>query len=237
MKFTPSTEITVVNTVAAPRRAKTLRVFASAALAAGLTSTVALPAYAVPAEGELDPVSYAARTGKLQAIDAADYFTEQPLASLELEYIAPAATTPVTETAAGGQTAATAGRSANAVDIPAGVGGSGVMAAALAQLGVAQDCTDLVQNSLAAVGVTKRRDQGGYDLGTGIWDYTGFGQQVSLDALAPGDVLIYGNASSGTHVAIYIGNGQAVHGGYSNNTVIASHDGVGIPLTAAVRIG
>lgn len=127
--------------------------------------------------------------------------------------------------------------SSNPVDVPAGQGAQGVVAAAMAQLGVQQDCTDLVQNSLAAVGLTTRRDQGGFDLGTGIWQYDKFGPRVSLDSLAPGDILVYGNAGSGTHVAIYIGDGQAVHGGFSGSTVIAGVDSAHQPLTGAIRPG
>lgn len=123
------------------------------------------------------------------------------------------------------------------VDVPPGKGAEGVVAAAKAQLGVQQDCTDLVQNSLAAVGLTTRRDQGGFDLGTGIWQYDRFGPRVSLDALAPGDILVYGNAGTGTHVAIYIGDGQAVHGGFNGSTVIASMHSAYQPLTGAVRPG
>lgn len=123
-------------------------------------------------------------------------------------------------------------------DVPSGVGAQGIVDAALAQLGVMQDCTDLVQNSIAAIGLTQRRDQGGTDLGTGIWQYDHFGTRVDINALAPGDILIYGNASSGTHVAIYIGNGQAVHGGWAgNNTAIGGVNTAYQPLTGAIRVG
>lgn len=232
MKYTPSTEITVLQRPVAVHKVNKMRIFASAALAVGMAATIAVPAYAAPS-GEIDAVSYALRTGQLQAIDAADYFVEQPLANLDLEYALPA---PQIEQPVAASEGASVARTIQSVDIPAGSGGEGMVAAALAQLGVAQDCTDLVQNSLAAVGLTKRRDQGGYDLGTGVWDYARFGTQVSLEELAPGDILIYGHASSGAHVAIYIGNGQAVHGGYNGNTVIAGVHGLYVPLTAAVRI-
>lgn len=132
------------------------------------------------------------------------------------------------------EAAQSSGRTAAAADVPAGQGAEGIVAAALAQVGVNQDCTDLVQNSLAAVGLIARRDQGGFDLGTGIWQYDRFGARVSLDALAPGDVLVYGNAGSGAHVAIYIGNGQAVHGGYSGTTKISGIES-NHPLTGAIR--
>lgn len=134
------------------------------------------------------------------------------------------------------QTAPSQPRSAP-VDVPPGKGAEGMVAAAKAQLGVQQDCTDLVQNSLAAIGLTTRRDQGGFDLGTGIWQYDGFGPRVSLDALAPGDILVYGNAGSGHHVSVYIGDGQAVHGGFNGSTVITSMHSAYQPLTGAIRPG
>jgi len=121
-------------------------------------------------------------------------------------------------------------------DIPSGSGAEGLVNAALAQLGTAQDCTDLVQNSLAAIGLIQRRDQGGLDLGTGIWQYDGFGTRVDISSLNPGDILIYGNAGSGTHVAIYIGDGQAVHGGYNGGTVIAPANSPADILTGAIRV-
>src|SRR5690606_28745345 len=111
--------------------------------------------------------------------------------------------------------AATAGTAAfTGADIPAGAGAQGIVAAALAQLGVMQDCTALVENSLRAIGVPAG------DLGTQVGEYTALGGTlVTSGDYAPGDVLIW----PGRHVAVYIGNGQAVHGGYGGNqTVVAS---------------
>jgi len=123
-----------------------------------------------------------------------------------------------------------------ASNVPLRPGAQGLVDAALAQVGVvSQDCTDLVQNSLAAVGLTTRRDQGGYDLGTGIWQYDKFGTRVSIDAIAPGDILVYGNAGTGTHVAIYMGDGKAVHGGFAGKTVVAGVNTAHQPLTGAIR--
>ena len=115
--------------------------------------------------------------------------------------------------------------------------GERIVAAAEAQVGTPQDCTDLVQNTLAAVGLTTRRDQGGYDLGTGIWQYDHFGPRIALSDIQPGDILVYGNAGTGAHVAIYIGNGQAVHGGFNGNTVIYSQYITKHQLTGAIRPG
>lgn len=79
--------------------------------------------------------------------------------------------------------------------------------AALAQVGVQQDCTMLVTNALAAVGINFH----GWPA-----DYASLGTWTSNPV--PGDIIIYSG-----HVAIYIGNGQAVHGGFNGaNTVVWS---------------
>ena len=79
--------------------------------------------------------------------------------------------------------------------------------AALAQLGVYQDCTMLVTNSLRAVGINFHGAPEEYlSLGT------------LTDSPVPGDICVYSG-----HVAVYIGNGQAVHGGWlGNQTVVSS---------------
>src|SRR5690606_9013303 len=99
-----------------------------------------------------------------------------------------------------------------AFDIPAGAGAAGIVNAAYAQLGVGQDCTDLVQNALSALGIVAPRHQGGPDLGTGVDTWAQFGHIVTDGAYAPGDLLSW----PGEHVAVYVGNGSAVHGGWTN---------------------
>ena len=84
---------------------------------------------------------------------------------------------------------------------------SAIYAAAMAQLGVNQDCTMLVTNSLASVGISFHG-----------WpqDYAALGSWT--DAPVPGDIIIYSG-----HVAIYAGGGQAVHGGWLGyQTVLSS---------------
>lgn len=73
--------------------------------------------------------------------------------------------------------------------------------AALAQLGVYQDCTMLVTNSLKAVGI---------NFHGAPYKYLSLGP--TTDNPVPGDIIVYQG-----HVAIYIGNGQAVHGGWNGN--------------------
>ncbi|BCT75024.1 hypothetical protein SCMU_08660 [Sinomonas cyclohexanicum] len=88
--------------------------------------------------------------------------------------------------------------------------GAAIAAAAYAQLGVAQDCTMLVTNSLAAVGIHYH----GWPAG-----YLSLGRTVSAAEAQPGDLAYYANGGMGmAHIAVYVGNGMAVHGGWNGNT-------------------
>ncbi|MDQ0733594.1 NlpC/P60 family protein [Arthrobacter agilis] len=89
-----------------------------------------------------------------------------------------------------------------------------IAAAAKGQLGVTQDCTRLVSNSLAAAGINFH----GWPAG-----YLSLGRTVSAGEAVPGDLIYYADGGMGmAHIAVYIGGGQAVHGGFNgNSTVIA----------------
>ena len=76
--------------------------------------------------------------------------------------------------------------------------------AALSQIGVHQDCTMLVTNSLKAVGIHFH----GWPI-----EYAKLGDWTNNPV--PGDIIIYEG-----HVAIYVGNGQAVHGGWNGYTTV-----------------
>lgn len=107
----------------------------------------------------------------------------------------------------------------------AGVSGSAVANAALAQVGVSQDCVQLVRRSIAAVGLPY----------SGMGSLFNLGPTVSMAQASPGDVIYYSDGGTGrAHIAIYIGGGRAVHGGWSGyNTVVA---GVNIGGSAPVFI-
>jgi cell wall-associated NlpC family hydrolase len=108
--------------------------------------------------------------------------------------------------------AAPAAKAAPAV--ASGVGAT-IVAAAYAQLGVHQDCTALVSNSLAAAGIYFH----GWPAG-----YKALGHGESAAQAQPGDLVYYDNAGAGMpHIAVYIGNGQAIHGGMNGgNTEVAT---------------
>lgn len=95
------------------------------------------------------------------------------------------------------------------------VNGSSVASAAMSQLGQYQDCTSLVSRALAAQGISF----GGYPA-----SYLALGNIVSGAEAQPGDIIYYADGGIGAaHVAVYVGNGQAVHGGFNGNqTVLTS---------------
>ena len=116
-----------------------------------------------------------------------------------------------TATRAGGTEAGVSGGAA--AQAPAGIGsGSGatIAAAAYAQIGVAQDCTALATNALAAAGIHYH----GWPAG-----YLSLGRTVSAGEARPGDLAYYQNGGVGmAHIAVYVGNGMAVHGGWNGGT-------------------
>lgn len=75
-------------------------------------------------------------------------------------------------------------------------------------------CTQVVQQALANAGVSDAY-QLWPDQYQGVYGYY-------TDSPLAGDLIYYNNGGRGVdHIAIYIGNGQAVHGNYNGKTVIA----------------
>ncbi len=81
--------------------------------------------------------------------------------------------------------------------------GQSIADAALAQVGVIQDCTMLVTNALKAVGI---HYHGAPE------SYASLGYEVSASEAKAGDILVYEG-----HCAIYLGDDLAVHGGFTNS--------------------
>jgi cell wall-associated NlpC family hydrolase len=122
---------------------------------------------------------------------------EAPRPVVEVQEAAPAAAVSATV----GAPAAPAASSGN---------GAAIAAAAYAQLGVSQDCTALATNALAAAGIHFH----GWPAG-----YLSLGRTVSAAEAQPGDLAYYQNGGVGmAHIAVYVGNGMAVHGGWNGGT-------------------
>lgn len=84
--------------------------------------------------------------------------------------------------------------------------GTLLLAAAKAQLGTWQDCTALVEKSLRTLG---------YSVGDlAPMGFGSYGIVVPAEGAQPGDIMMRWG-----HVAIYAGDGVAIHGGYNGTTV------------------
>jgi cell wall-associated NlpC family hydrolase len=102
-------------------------------------------------------------------------------------------------------------------------GNAGLLGAAMAQLGVYQDCTSLVENSLRAIGFSVP------DLGP--MGFVGYGVRIDPSEAQPGDIMMRGG-----HVAIYAG-GAAIHGGFNGSTVLTTQDSDPYSYSVIVRVG
>lgn len=87
-----------------------------------------------------------------------------------------------------------------------------ISASARAQLGRFQDCTMLATNALANVGIKFHDWPAGY---------LSLGSVVSASAAIPGDLIYYANGGMGVaHIAVYDGDGMAIHGGWNGNQTV-----------------
>ncbi|WP_461170085.1 NlpC/P60 family protein [Arthrobacter sp. Z1-15] len=139
-------------------------------------------------------------------LDAATQQTAAPALESTEAAVAPAASGAVAPAASG----------AAAQEAPAASSGTAaiIAAAAYAQLGVSQDCTMLATNSLAAAGISFHDWPAGY---------LSLGSTVSASQAVPGDLIYYADGGMGmAHIAVYIGNGQAIHGGFNGNSTVVA---------------
>lgn len=208
---------------ASPRTSATkrfARMMGAGVISAGLVGVFAFPAYATPETEELrftTPVQQ-----ELTAADADGSVQSSKPEAKEKPAPAPEIVLAnTTEDAVESNNNSVGGK-----DVPAGKGAAGLVAAALAQVGDYQDCTAVVERALRAIGYSVG------DLGTLTGQYTPYGKLVTSGGYAPGDILIW----PGNHVAIYIGNGQAVHGGWNGSTVVAGLSTIHGYPSAVVRV-
>ncbi|NLA64344.1 MAG: C40 family peptidase [Leucobacter sp.] len=226
MHQTPGSEI-ALKVVSAPRKRSYKQVVKAAG--AGIISAAMVGIFALPVYAATEPLPDAetAHAQLLSTVSSSTIAVPAHLPSAEEQPI-------VVEAAIEEEVFAVASFS---IDIPAGAGAQGIVDGAYSQLGIGQDCTDLVQNSLSALGLVTPRLHGGPDLGTSVGTWAQFGYVVSDGSYAPGDILIW----PGYHVAIYVGNGMAVHGGWTNggrhaeSTVLTGAFATGAP-SAVVRV-
>lgn len=179
------------------------------------------------------PVKITADNTSVTAISADELSSSTEATEVVVEE--PVESTEATAAASDDEGSAEAAPAADAPQrtVPAGDHSAALAAAAYNQVGITQDCTDAVQNALAEIGLTTRRDQGGYDMG--IESFTQFGTPVSPDQAQPGDIMI----SYGYHVAIYLGDNTAMHGGWNgdaDDTIITSQMGSPYDFDLIIRL-
>ena len=194
----------------------------------------AAPAAQTKAAAPAAQTKVAAPVAQTKAVTTAAPKTETKAAA---QTPAPAAQTkaatpaPKAETKAAAQTPAPAAQTKAATPAPAaqtkpaatttpsGSKNAAIYQAALAQVGRYQDCTMLVTNALKSVGINYHDWPAGYmKLGT----------QVSASQAQAGDLVYYANGGTGlAHIAVYAGNGQAVHGGWLGNQTVVNTANVG----------
>ncbi|MET3903254.1 NlpC/P60 family protein [Paenarthrobacter sp. 4246] len=191
-----------------------------------LTGSIAAHAAEAPVQRDSSPATVAetvsadAPTQVVTALATATVNFERPavasVAAPVIEKPAPVAPAPVAKkaavtTAAAKAPVAQAAAAAPAAAAPApaaaaapAVGGvnAAMVASAYAQIGIMQDCTAMVERALGSAGIPVG------DLGP--MQFMNYGKVVSSPQ--PGDMIV----QSG-HVAIYIGNGQAISGGINGN--------------------
>lgn len=141
----------------------------------------------------------------------------KPVVKVQATPTANTANTAKTASTKVGATAAAASTQAPAA-VASGMGAT-IAAAAYAQIGVGQDCTALATNALAAAGINYH----GWPAG-----YLSLGRTVSAGEARAGDLAYYKNGGSGlAHIAVYVGNGMAVHGGWNGGTTSLQSVNVG----------
>ena len=204
------------------------------AAAPAAETKAAAPAAQTKAAAPTAQTKAAAPTAQTKAVTTTAPKTETKAAA---QTPAPAAQTkaatpaPKAETKAATQTPAPAAQTKAATPAPAaqtkpaatttpsGSKNAAIYQAALAQVGRYQDCTMLVTNALKSVGINYHDWPAGYmKLGT----------QVSASQAQAGDLVYYANGGTGlAHIAVYAGNGQAVHGGWLGNQTVVNTANVG----------
>ena len=98
-----------------------------------------------------------------------------------------------------------------------------VAKSALARVGQSLHCDELVSCALVDAGILtgdNSRFPGGF---LALSCYKSIGSSISRSQIQPGDIIYYNNAGGGRkHVAVYVGNNMAVHGGFSGKVVLDS---------------
>ena len=202
-KATVAAPATKVETKAAATPAPVAKVETKAAATPAPAAKVETKAAATPAPATKVETKAAATPAPAAVAQETPKVT-QTVAKTAAPAVTQAAAPAVTQAAAPAATATT--------QVASSSKGAAIYQAALAQLGKYQDCTMLVTNALKAVGINFHDWPAGY---------MSLGTVVPASQAQPGDLIYYANGGMGlAHIAVYAGNGQAVHGGWNGNQTV-----------------
>ena len=185
------------------------------------TKAVATPAPAAKTETKAaaTPAPVAKTETKAAATPATKAETKAVATPAAVAQETPKVTQTVAKTAAPAVTQAAAPAATATTQVASSSKGAAIYQAALAQLGRHQDCTMLVTNALKSVGINF------HDWPIG---YMSLGTVIPASQAQPGDLIYYANGGLGlAHIAVYAGNGQAVHGGWPGNLTVLNAANIG----------
>ena len=196
------TETKAVATPAPAAKTETKAAATPAPVAKTETKAAATPAPATKAETKAAATPAPATKAETKAVATPAAVAQET----------PKVTQTVAKTAAPAVTQAAAPAATATTQVASSSKGAAIYQAALAQLGKYQDCTMLVTNALKAVGINFHDWPAGY---------MSLGTVVPASQAQPGDLIYYANGGMGlAHIAVYAGNGQAVHGGWNGNQTV-----------------
>lgn len=110
--------------------------------------------------------------------------------------------------------------------------GSPVLQSALNLVGSPMMCDSLVTMALVNGGMITGSPASifvdGPYYNIGVYQFPAVGQFISASQAIPGDLVFYDNGGYGSsHIAVYAGNGKAVHGGWNGMNVVVSTVDIG----------
>ena len=110
------------------------------------------------------------------------------------------------------------------------------VAAVLGMVGTPYKCSQVAEAAANARGVTGWVDHGSYSE-LSPENFLNLGTRVPASQMRPGDILYYANGGWGiSHVAVYIGNGMAVHGNFDTNGMTKIASATYTTLTSVIHI-
>lgn len=103
-----------------------------------------------------------------------------------------------------------------------------IVQAALKYRGSSMACDQLVTMALVDTGVITGTPEEIFHDGAyyniGVYQFPSLGTFISASSAQPGDLIYYDDGGYGSaHIAVYAGNGEAVHGGWLGNQVVLGY--------------